>query len=129
MKSNTNRLGEWIRAGLKDANKNQVWLAEKIGVQPPQVSRIISGSSEPTADLLSAIADALGKPRLQAYRAAGFLDPQTEDDEWVEEMSYKLKRLPPNLRSVAATVINSLVEGESTTPRRKPTPKQKSSTP
>ena len=130
MKSNTSKLGEWIRSGLSDIGKNQVWLAEKIGVQPPHVSRIINGSSEATPDIMSAIADALGKPRIQAYRAAGFLDPQTEEDEWVEEMSHKLKQLSPGLRGVATTVINSLVEGEEMPARRtKSNPKHKSSTP
>lgn len=94
MKSNVTTLGEWIRAGLKDAGKNQVWLAEKIGVQPPQVSRIISGVSEPTPDLLSSISDALGKPREQIYRAAGLLPPVAKVDEEMESILHEITKLP-----------------------------------
>ena len=125
MKSNSSKLGDWIRQGLKDVNRNQVWLAEKIGVQPPQVSRIISGGSEATPDLLSAIADALGKPRAQAYRAAGYLNPEPVADEWVEEMSHKLKLLSPRVRDIASKIINALAEGEPE-PNGKTKPKPKS---
>lgn len=112
MKSNTNQLGEWMRDGLRDIGKNQAWLAEKVGVQPPQISRIISGSSEATPDLLSAIADALGKPRIQAYRVAGFLEKLPEGDAWVEEMTYKIKVMPTTYRTVISKFINALLEGE-----------------
>lgn len=129
MKSNTNKLGTWIREGLSELGKNQAWLAEKIGVQAPQVSRIISGASEATPDLLSAIADALGKPRAQAYRAAGYLNQESPDDEWVEEMSFKLNKLSPGLRAVAEKFINSMLEGEENDQRKaRPKPKHKAST-
>ena len=72
-----NSLGAWIRLGLQELGQNQVWLANKIGVQPPQVSRIIGGGSEATPDILAAIADALGKPRIQAFRAAGYIEKVT----------------------------------------------------
>jgi len=127
MKSNTNKLGTWIREGLNELGKNQAWLADKIGVQAPQVSRIISGASEATPDLLSAIADALGKPRAQAYRAAGYLNQESPKDEWVEEMTYKLNKLSPAMRGVAERFINSMVEGqEADQPKTKT--KQRSST-
>jgi len=129
VKINVNKLGNWIRDGLRDINRNQVWLAEKIGVQAPQVSRIISGSSETTPDLLSAIADALGKPRIQAYRAAGYLQQEPKADEWVEEMNHKLLRLPSNLRGVAGRFIDSMLEGEEKNGRSKTNPKSKPAKP
>lgn len=119
MKSNTNKLGAWIRQCLSDIGKNQVWLAEKIGVQAPQVSRIISGSSEATPDLLSAIADALGKPRIQAYRAAGYLEPLPEFDEWVEEQDSKLRKLSQKTRSFIGKIIDSAVENEEAEQKQK----------
>lgn len=92
MKSNGNPLGEWIRSALADLGRNQIWLANKVGVQPPQISRIIKGSSETTPDLLGAIADALGRPRVQAYRAAGYLEPQSQDDE-LESIMHEVKKM------------------------------------
>jgi len=120
VKSNETNLGKWIRLGLKDVNRNQVWLAEKVGVQPPQISRIISGASEATPDLLSSIADALGKPRIHAYRAAGYLDPQPPEDEWAEQTTHKLRKLSPGLRSVADRMIEGLLKEEETNERTKP---------
>jgi plasmid maintenance system antidote protein VapI len=127
MKSNVTPIGEWIRKGLKDIGKSQVWLAEKIGVQPPQVSRIISGASETTPDILSAIADALGKPREQVYRVAGYLDKKPQKDEWLEEMTHKLGLVPPALRGVAGKFIDSMVEDEQEAQARgrKPSPGKK----
>lgn len=130
MKSNANKLGVWIRDGLNELGKNQAWLAEKVGVQPPQISRIISGSSEAPPDLLGAIADALGKPRAQAYRAAGYLNQEAAADEWAEEMTYKLNKLSPGLRAVAERFINSMVEGEEADRQKaKAKPKHKTTTP
>ncbi|MGB8984141.1 MAG: helix-turn-helix domain-containing protein [Anaerolineales bacterium] len=127
-----NQLGTWIRDSLNDLGRNQAWLAEKIGVQPPQVSRIISGSSEPTPELLGAIADALGKPRVQAYRAAGYLNQEPEPDEWVEEMAFKINRVPSGLRGIVTNFINSLLSDEnqkSNTNQRKRRTRHKPPTP
>lgn len=127
MKSNTTQLGDWIRDGLKDLGRSQAWLAEKIGVQPPQVSRIISGASEPTPEILGAIADALGKPRVQAYRAAGYLNQEPEADEWTEEMLFKINRVPTGLRGIVTSFIDSMLDGKNEKPAAaKPRPSNKS---
>lgn len=89
-------LGVWIKDALKGIGRNQTWLAEKIGVQPPQVSKIISGGSEVTPENLIAIADALGKPRIQAFRAAGWIDPIPKANEVVEELTEEVMKLPSN---------------------------------
>lgn len=112
MKSNASPLGNWIRTGLKEIGQNQEWLAEKVGVRPPQISRIISGNSDASPDLLSAIADALGKPREQIFRVSGYLEKVPQHDEWVEEMSHKITLIPVPLRGVAKKFIDSMVEGE-----------------
>lgn len=94
MTGNASKLGIWIRERLREKGKNQAWLAEKIGIQPPQVSRIISGDSEALPDILNAIADALGKPRSQIYRAAGHIEPITPKDELDESILFHARRLP-----------------------------------
>ena len=95
MTGNPNKLGEWIRGGLDELGQTQIWLAERIGVQAPQVSRIISGKSEAPPDVLSAIADALGKPRIQAYRAAGYLEKLPRSDEIAEVIIHEMSDLTP----------------------------------
>jgi hypothetical protein len=78
MPNNPVKLGEWIRLGLEDINKSQVWLAEKIGVQPPQVSRIISGRSETSPDILSAIFNTI------------YLTPLGNPNPWSRDIVQKL---------------------------------------
>lgn len=104
-----NNLGEWIKKCLSDLGKSQAWLASEVGVQPPQISRIISGESEATPDTLNAIADALRKPRIQAYRAAGHFGVLPEDDAWFEEMNHKLSLIPEGQRKVAERLLDALV--------------------
>lgn len=87
-------LGKWIKAALDERRKNQEWLAEQINVKPPQVSRIMRGKSEALPDILDKIADHLGKPRVQIYRAAGHIEPATEKSELDEIILHALSNLP-----------------------------------
>src|SRR5687767_7231595 len=95
MTSNTaTSLGIWIKTCLEEVGENQVWLANKIGVTPPQVSRIISGYSVAPPETLGAIADALGKPRIQAYRAAGYIEQVTATERDIEDIIHEVEKLP-----------------------------------
>lgn len=107
-----NNLGAWIKEGLSSKGQTQAWLAKQVGVQPPQISRIISGESEATPDILNRIADALLLPRAQAYRAAGHLTQVTDDEEWAELMMYKLNKIKKPFRSMAEKMISSIADAE-----------------
>lgn len=113
-------LGKWIKVGLDGIGKNQAWLAKRIGVQPPQVSRIMRGLSEATPDLLNKIADSLGKPRIQIYRAAGHIETATPQDELDERILHALNSLPIEERRKWARSIEANVEIREYEPRRKP---------
>lgn len=69
-------------------------------------------------DILLKIARAFKLPPEIVFRAAGILPPSTED-EWVEEMTYKLETLDPNLRDIATRFIDSLAEKEAAEKRVK----------
>lgn len=114
-----NNLGEWIKKCLSDLGKSQAWLAAEVGVQPPQISRIISGESEATPDVLNGIADALRKPRIQAYRAAGHFGNPPEEDAWVEEMNHKLSLVPETQRKVAERLLDALITPVEPAPKTK----------
>jgi transcriptional regulator with XRE-family HTH domain len=127
MKTN---FGEWLKLQLEERDMKQSELAEKIGVQPPQISRIISGEREPTTDVLTKIAHALRIPRKVILRVVDIMPPDPDEDPWVEEMSYKISLLSPSLRSVAERLIDSLAEGEEREQQKaKSKPKTRSSTP
>lgn len=101
MTSNADRLsplGKWIKAILDAKGKSQAWLAGEIHLKPPQVSRIMSGESEAPPRTLNAIADALGKKRIEVYRAAGHLEPITPKDDLDESLLFQANRLPEDER-------------------------------
>jgi transcriptional regulator with XRE-family HTH domain len=110
MADNISSLGEWIREGLARLGKNQTWLANKIGVEPPQMSRIITGASPTTIDNLIAIADALGKPRSQVFRAAGYIEPIGLKDELDEAFLYNFRKLPEDEKEKWLRRLESDVE-------------------
>lgn len=88
------KLGKWIKATLDEKKKNQIWLAGKIGVQPPQMSRMMRGGTEVLTAHLNAIADALGKRRAEIYRAAGHIEPVTKKEDLDEGVLFHFHRLP-----------------------------------
>lgn len=85
--------GEWLEVTLKKKKMKQSELAEKIGVKPPQVSRLISGDREPTAKILIKIATALRLPGDMVFGAAGLMPPNIED-EWDRRIKHLLKLFP-----------------------------------
>jgi len=86
--------GEWLKEQLKAQHITQSELAGKVGVQPPQISRIISGERGPTTDLLIKIGDALRIPRAVVFSAAGIMPIALEDDEWDQRIKHLLNMFP-----------------------------------
>jgi len=86
--------GSWLAVQLKLQGITQTELAERIGVQPPQVSRIISGQRSPTVDLLISISDALRIPREETFRMAGILPPVPDVDKLVEQIIHETQDMP-----------------------------------
>ncbi|HAR46112.1 MAG TPA: hypothetical protein DCS05_08065 [Nitrospiraceae bacterium] len=106
------KFGSWLKDELIKARINQTDLALKIGLQPPQISRIISGDRGTSIEVLEGIANVLKIPPEVVFRAAAGLPTKTESDEWVEEMKYKISQIPPELRPTAGRVIAGFVEEE-----------------
>lgn len=79
--------GSWLAVQLKLSGITQSELARRVGVQPPQISRIISGERPPTVDMLISISDALGRPRAEVFRVAGIL-PNAPKEEKLKEQIY-----------------------------------------
>jgi transcriptional regulator with XRE-family HTH domain len=72
--------GQWLKNKLKEKRRSQVELASFIGVQPPQVSHIISGNRGTTPENLTAIAEFLKVGTEEVYRAAGWWPPALDVD-------------------------------------------------
>jgi len=91
---------------------------------PSQVSRIISGDRGTTLENLIVIADVLKIDRRYFLAVAAGLPPESDKDPWVEDISHKLKLLPPSLRDIADRFIDSMIKSEEATARKsKPNPK------
>jgi transcriptional regulator with XRE-family HTH domain len=63
--------GEWLRKILIDKGISQTELANRLGLKPPQVSRIISGERGTKLEILDALSDILNVPPEIIYRVAG----------------------------------------------------------
>lgn len=58
--------GTPLRRVLEDEGRKQSWLAERIGIDPAQLSRIVNGFHAPEATR-DAIADALGRETSELF--------------------------------------------------------------
>lgn len=86
--------GEWLKVQLIEQDMTQSELAVRIGVQPPQVSRLISGEREATPETLIKIADALRMSRQQVFRAAGLLPPDPDANKMIEKILHEVQDMP-----------------------------------
>lgn len=99
----------WLKAELETRNLSQKELAEKSGITPAQISRIISGSRGAGDDAIVAIARALRIPPETVFRAAGIL-PNRGTDPWLDEMSHKLSQLDDSRKNIAAKLLDALLD-------------------
>lgn len=105
--------GTWLKAAIKEKGISQVELARLIGVQPPQVSHIISGDRGTTPENIVAIARALQLPAEEVFRVAGLLpqNPKTDaDDERANHLIQSLKK--PSSKQRALDYLQLLIEQE-----------------
>jgi transcriptional regulator with XRE-family HTH domain len=123
-----NRTRELIKKRMGDMNMSQVNLASRLTMTSSQVSRIISGDRGTTLENLLAIADVLQIERSYFLRVASGLNPEPDEDPWVEEQTHMLKLIPPDMRGVAGRFIDSIAAGEDAKQKsRKPAANKKGS--
>ena len=114
------RLRELIKKRMEDLNVSQIDLADRLKVATSHVSRIISGDRGTTLDNLIVIADTLKIDRTYFLRVAAGLNPEPDNDPWVEEQDSKLRLIPHNMRGIAGKFIDSMIQGEEATSKSKP---------
>lgn len=119
---------EWLQKELNKRKWRPTDLAKRANISDAAVSRILKGERKADTDSLKAIAKALNISAEQIFRHAGLLPPENESDDWVEEMNYKITLIPPGLRSIAESFIDSMLVGEEAEPARTAKPKSKTST-
>lgn len=113
--------GEWLQKELEKREWSQTDLSRRSGVSTSQITRLIKGERGVRDETLYALATALHLPPEKVFLIAVGKESDAKGDPWVNETSYKIKLIPPGLRSVAGKFIDSLIEGEETTkPKTKP---------
>jgi len=109
-----NEFGDWLRERIKETGKTQKEFAQIIGIEQPQLSRILSGERGTTDEVLNAISRALHLPPVQVFRAAGFLPPAPEPTELKEEINHLIDQLPPGEQEEILELLRFKVERKAT---------------
>lgn len=119
----------WLAERRKERGWSQADLARAAHISPQVVSDY-EGRKRKYYDenILQNIARGFKLPIETVYRAAGFLPPKDDVDQWVEETAYKLNLIPPSLRGIVTNLIDSLVKDTEESQRVKSKPRQRSST-
>lgn len=121
MKENDEDFADWVKKWREFRGLSKKDLADKSGLSASQIGRYELRQSYPTAESCNAIADVLGRPREEAYIAAGFSRNITEDDAELERINQDIARLRPGQRRMVQEFIRFLASqvntGESETER------------
>ncbi|PKN91074.1 MAG: hypothetical protein CVU44_20885 [Chloroflexi bacterium HGW-Chloroflexi-6] len=115
--------GSWILEELEKRKMTQADLARATDITTAQMSRIVSGQRNAGKDTLTAIARALHLPPHLVFEKAGVLPPEKEKDPWVEEMSHNLGKLTGLRRSIAESLVKSLIAAEESEDKSAAAPK------
>ena len=103
----------WLNAEMGKASLNQSELAKRANINQAAVSRLLAGTTTPSAETCNAIAKALKLPPEQVYRAAGLLPPKSEHDELVERAEHMLRSFKTEqYRQIALATLEALLVQE-----------------
>lgn len=85
---------EWLLEEMRQKNMSQQSLAQKSGITPAQISRVISGQRGLGEKSLTAIAHALNISPVTVFRKAGLL-PEGNENTNFEDWQHLLNQLMP----------------------------------
>jgi transcriptional regulator with XRE-family HTH domain len=117
-------LADFVRAERTRQKLSQTDLAGRMGKVRAVVNKIESGSNDPTLDTLQDLAKALNYPLTSILDMLGYDVGLQNNDEWVEEMNYKIKLLPKALRPIAEKMFAALYDGAEQPGEPAPKPKK-----
>jgi len=112
-------LADFVRSERTHRNWSQSDLADRMGKVRAVVNKIESGSNDPTLDTLSSLAKALGHPLTFILDMLGYDVGKQNNDEWVEEMNYKIKLVPNSTRPIAEKMLDALIVEPKPAPKNK----------
>lgn len=97
---------DWLREARKESGRKTKPLAEAAGLSQPYVSMLEKGERDPSRETVKSLAAALGMEPGPGLRAAGFVDDESKDLEYIpddDEMQLIrfLRGIPPEDRKAA----------------------------
>ena len=85
--------GIWLRKKIKETGKTQAEVSSLIGVEQPQLSRILSGERGASIQVLKALARVLNIPDEQVFAKAGVMDEKPERNQKIDQITHLLYSL------------------------------------
>lgn len=105
-----NYLGDFIRDQREITRLSLRQLANLAHISNPYLSQIERGLYQPSANVLKGIADALGIPPEKLYAAAGWFEPEKEDEADVEAAIRTDSRLTASQKEALIAVYRGFLE-------------------
>src|SRR5512132_3157020 len=109
---------EWLQAEMDKRGWSQSDLARYADLNRAVINKILNGKSHPQPPTLEAISRALKVPIEMAYRAAGLLPANPDNDEAIEEAIHVLKSIQSARRKATAIALLKALIGEEERERR-----------
>lgn len=103
---------EWLEEELKKRDWQPADLARRAGLHTGSVSRILTGTRRPGADICRGIAEALKVPPEIVFRKAGLLPAKTEIDSQSEELVHLFQQLGAIERKRLVQIARVWIEEE-----------------
>jgi len=105
-----NYLGDFIRDQREITRLSMRQLANLAHISNPYLSQIERGLYQPSASVLKGIADALGIPPEKLYAAAGWFQPEKEEEPDVEAAIRTDSRLTASQKEALISVYRGFLE-------------------
>jgi len=113
MEKNLSSFVNWLNQVMKERKVSPTDIANTGFVSISAVSLLTSMTTKSVSvEMCKAIAKATGVPLIVVYQKAGHLPSGPGTDDWVEEVNEKVKLVPPALRGLVNSVIDSAIRGE-----------------
>jgi len=99
--------GEWLKEEIDELRISQTELAKMVGVQPAQISRIISGERGTTPEVLEKVASILRLPPDHVFQIAGILPAKPKANQKIEQIPHLAADLPEEEQEYILEVIEA----------------------
>jgi transcriptional regulator with XRE-family HTH domain len=99
------RFSEWLQSEMDKRGWSQSDCARSADLNRAVINKLLNGKSRPRPSTLVAIARAFKIPIETAYRAAGLLPPNADQDDSTQELMYIFKSIQSPQRKATAIIL------------------------